>query len=81
MFSLLSPTLTWWEILSTKDIAAVQSEKLMKMISFLLLGENVFALQTNKEQKSDHKKNHLSKKTFMACSPPLYSRVRVLNKM
>ena len=37
MFSLLSPTLTWWEILSTKDIAAVQSEKLMKMISFVLI--------------------------------------------
>ena len=66
MFSLLSPTLTWWEILSTKDIAAVQSEKLMKMISFLLLGENVFALQKKtknksqiieKEKKSSHQKN------------------------
>ena len=52
MFSLLSPTLTWWEILSTKDIAAVQSEKLMKMISFLLLRENVFAFQKKTKNKS-----------------------------
>ena len=52
MFSLLSPTLTWWEILSTKDIAAVQSERLMKMISFLLLGENVFDLQKKTKNKS-----------------------------
>ena len=80
MFSLLSPTLTWWEILSTKDIAALLSETLVKMISFLLLGENVFALQ----KKSDHwkrKNNFIPAKNFMACSPPLYSRVIVLKKI
>ena len=67
MFSLLSPTLTWWEILSTKDIAGVQSEKLMKMISFLLIGENVFALQKkNKEQKLDQwkRKKIISRKNL-----------------
>ena len=78
MFSLLSPTLTWWEILSTKDIAAVQSEKLMKMISFLLLGENVFALQKktkNKSQIIEKEKNNFisAKKKIMAWSLPLYS--------
>ena len=76
MFSLLSPTLTWWEILSTKDIAALQSETLLKMISIVLFGEIFLLYKKKQEQNSDHwkrKNNFIPAKNFMACSPPLYS--------